>query len=245
MFKAIIESKKLKESIEAVTSIVDEAKINLTRDSMSVKAVDPANVAMIELNLKSAAFEEFTATEGELCIDLNKLNDILGMAEKAETVELEVDEESHKLVISMSGLTYKISLLDPASIRKEPKVPQLNLPARIILTGNDLKRAVKAAEMVSDHMSMGMDGEIFYLKAEGDSDRMWLDMTKDQLISFKPGDANSLFSLDYLVSVVKSAGKANEVTIELGKDFPAMIKFKIADGNGEVNYLLAPRIESK
>ena len=244
MFKAIIESEKLKETIEAVSSIVDEAKINLTPDGMSVKAVDPANVAMITLNLKSAAFEEFTATEGELGVDLKRLNDILGMAEKSEIVEIELDEESHKLVIGMSGLTYKISLLDPASIRKEPKVPQLELPASIVLSGNDLKRAVKAAEKVSDHMGMGIDGEIFYLEAEGDSDRMRLDMTKDQLISLEPGDARSLFSLDYLSDMVKSAGKANEVTIELGKDFPTMIKFQIANGNGEVNYLLAPRIES-
>ena len=50
MFKAIIESEKLKETIEAVSSIVDEAKINLTPDGMSVRAVDPANVAMITLN---------------------------------------------------------------------------------------------------------------------------------------------------------------------------------------------------
>ncbi len=244
MFKAIIESEKLKETIEAVSSIVEEAKINLTPDGISVKAVDPANVAMITLNLESAAFEEFTATEGELGVDLKRLNDILGMAEKAEIVEIELDEESHKLVISMSGLTYKISLLDPASIRKEPKVPQLELPATIVLSGNDLKRAVKAAEKVSDHMCMGVDSEIFYLEAEGDSDRMRLDITKDQLISLEPADVRSLFSLDYLADMVKSAGKANEVTIELGKDFPTMIKFRIANGNGEVNYLLAPRIES-
>ena len=244
MFNAIIESKKLKEAIEAVTSIVDEAKINLTPDGMSVKAVDPANVAMIDLTLKSAAFEEFTATECELAIDLNRLNDLLGMAEKAETVELEVDEELHQFVISMSGLTYKISLLDPDTLRKEPKLPQLGFPASVVLSGSDLKRAVKAAMKVSDHMSMGMDSEIFYLEADGGSDQVRLDMTKDQLISLEPGDACSLFSLDYLSDMVKSAGKANEVTIKLGKNFPATIKFNIANGNGEVNYLLAPRIES-
>ncbi|NOR59533.1 MAG: DNA polymerase sliding clamp, partial [Methanosarcinales archaeon] len=36
MFKAVIESEKLKETIEAVSSIVDEAKINLAPDGMSV-----------------------------------------------------------------------------------------------------------------------------------------------------------------------------------------------------------------
>lgn len=244
MFKAIIESEKLKDTIEAVSSIVDEAKINLTPDGMSIRAVDPANVAMVSLSLKSGAFEEFTATDGELGVDLNRFSDILGMAEKAETVELELDEETHKMVIRMSGLTYNISLLDPASIRKEPKIPQLDLPAVIVLAGNDLKRAVKAAEKVSDHMAMGVEGESFYLEAEGDSDRMRLDMVKDQLISLQPADARALYSLDYLSDMIKSAGRSNEVTIELGKDFPVKLNFTIANGSGEVNYLLAPRIET-
>ncbi|HUW67410.1 MAG TPA: DNA polymerase sliding clamp, partial [Candidatus Nanoarchaeia archaeon] len=212
MFKAIIESEKLKETIEAVSSIVDEAKINLTPDGLSIRAVDPANVAMVDLTLKPGAFEEFTATDGEIGVDLNRLNDILGMAEKAETVELELDEETHKLVVKMSGLTYNISLLDPSSIRKEPKVPKLDLPAKIVLAGAELRRAIKAAEKVSDHMCMGVDGDIFYLEAEGDSDRMRLDMKKDQLISLDSGDARALFSLDYLSDMIKSAGKSNEVT---------------------------------
>ncbi|MBE0523382.1 MAG: DNA polymerase sliding clamp [Methanosarcinales archaeon] len=244
MFKAIIESEKLKETIEAVSSIVDEAKINLTPDGLSIRAVDPANVAMVDLTLKPGAFEEFTATDGEIGVDLNRLNDILGMAEKAETVELELDEETHKLVVKMSGLTYKISLLDPSSIRKEPKVPKLDLPARIVLSGAELRRAIKAAEKVSDHMCMGVDEDIFYMEAEGDSDRMRLDIAKDQLISLESGDARALFSLDYLSDMIKSAGKSNEVTIELGKDYPTMLNFKIAGGNGNVSYLLAPRIES-
>jgi proliferating cell nuclear antigen len=245
MFKAIIESDKLKEMIEAVSSIVDEGRINLSPDGISVRAVDPANVAMVALNLNSGAFEEFNATEGELGVDLKRLGDIVDMAQKTEMVELELDETLHKLVVSMSGLTYKISLLDPASIRKEPKIPQLELSATIVLSGNDLKRAVKAAEKVSDHMCMGVEDDIFYLEAEGDSDRMRLEIVEDQLISLKSGDARSLFSLDYLSEMIKSAGKANEVTIGLGRDFPTKINFKIANGGGDVNYLLAPRIESE
>lgn len=244
MFKAIIESEKLKEMIESVSSIVDEGKLNLSSDGISIKAVDPANVAMVSLNLNSDAFEEFNASEGELGVDLKRLGDIVDMAQKAEMVELELDEEQHKLIIRMSGLTYKIALLDPASIRKEPKIPQLELPATIVLSGNDLKRAVKAAEKVSDHMCMGVEGETFYLEAESDSDRMRLDIVKDQLVSIRPGDARSLFSLDYLSDMIKAAGKANEVTVELGRDFPTKINFQIANGSGDVSYLLAPRIES-
>jgi len=52
------------------------------------------------------------------------------------------------------------------------------------------------------------------------------------------------FSLDYLSDIIKPASKSNEISLHLGKDFPIKINFAIANGNGTIGYLLAPRIES-
>ena len=245
MFKAVIGAEKLKDAIESVSTLVDEAKLKLSPDGFSVRAVDPANVAMVSLDLAGDAFDSFEATDGELGINLTKLNGIMEMADKSDNIEIDLDEAAHKLVIRMRGLSYTMSLLDPSSIRKEPKVPTLDLPTHIIIRGEDLKRAVKAAEKVSDYMSMGVNGDIFFMEAEGDTDNVRVEMTRDQLIDFKPGDAKSLFSLDYLTDISKIAGKAGEVTIDLGKDYPLKIRFKISEGHGEVSYMLAPRVESE
>jgi proliferating cell nuclear antigen len=245
MFKAVIGAEKLKDAIESISTLVDEAKFRFTTDGLSVRAVDPANVAMVSLDLSKEAFDSFDSTEGELGIDLTKMNGIMEMADKGDNIEIDLEETAHKLVIRMRGLSYTMSLLDPSSIRKEPKVPTLELPTHIIVRGEDLKRAVKAAEKVSDYMSMGVNGEIFFMEAEGDTDNVRVEMTKDQLIDFKPGEAKSLFSLDYLTDISKIAGKAGEVTIDIGKDYPLKIRFKISDGHGEVSYMLAPRVESE
>jgi proliferating cell nuclear antigen len=93
-------------------------------------------------------------------------------------------------------------------------------------------------------MLLGIDEDVFYMEAEGDTDRVRLDMARDSLIDLKSGEARSLFSLDYLSDIVKPASRSNEVTVELGKDFPVKINFSIANGAGKVGYLLAPRIES-
>ncbi len=245
MFKAVIGAEKLKDSIESISTLVDEARFRLNQDGIIVRAVDPANVAMVSFDLLKDAFDSFEATEGELGIDLTKLNDIMEMADKSDNIELELDETAHKLIIRMRGLSYTMSLLDPSSIRKEPKVPSIDLPARIVLRGEDLKRAIKAAEKVSDYMSMGVSGDTFFMEAEGDTDRVRLEMTKDQLIDIKSGEAKSLFSLDYLSDISKIAGKASEVTLDLGKDYPLKIRLKLAEGHGEVSYMLAPRVESE
>ncbi len=244
MFKAIINAAVLKDAIEAVSTLVDEAKFRITKDGISARAVDPANVAMVAFDLKAGAFESYQATEGEIGIDLNRLNDILGMT--SDKVELSLNEETRKLEIRSGSLAYTLSLLDPSSIRKEPKVPNLELPAKIVLNGSELKRAVKAAEKVSDHMALGVRDKTFYVEAEGDLDKVRLDLPESSLISIQStGNVRSLFSLDYLNDLAKSLGKAEQVTIDLGTDYPVKFTFNIAGGNGTVTYLLAPRIESE
>ncbi|MGB3907138.1 MAG: DNA polymerase sliding clamp [Methanomethylovorans sp.] len=244
MFKATIDADILKSSIETLSVLVDEARFRISTEGLSVRAVDPANVAMVSFELAASAFTDFAADDCEIGMDLTKVNDIFGVAEKNEKATLELDELSQKMSIYIGGFSYTLSLLDPSTIRAEPRIPQLELPAEVVLNGKELQKAVKAAEKISDHMSLGVDGDIFYMEAEGDTDKVRLEMPRDQLIDLRSGEARSLFSLDYLSDIVKPASKSNEVTLELGKDYPIKIGFTIAEGAGKISYLLAPRIES-
>lgn len=244
MFKATIDADILKSSIETLSVLVDEARFRISTEGLSVRAVDPANVAMVSFELASSAFDDYAADDCEIGMDLTKINDIFGVAEKNEKATLELDEMSQKMSIHIGGFSYTLSLLDPSTIRAEPRIPQLELPAEVVLNGKELQKAVKAAEKISDHMSLGVDEEIFYMEAEGDTDKVRLEMPRGQLIDLKSGEARSLFSLDYLSDIVKPASKSNEVTLELGRDYPIRISFIIAEGAGKISYLLAPRIES-
>ncbi len=145
MFKAAINAEVFKDAIEAVSTLVDEAKFRLNTDGISARAVDPANVAMVAFDLNAKAFDSFEASESEIGIDLVRFMDILGMASKGDKLELNLNEETRKLEIRTGGLAYTLSLLDPSSIRKEPKVPNLELPPKIVVR-HRAERAVKAAE---------------------------------------------------------------------------------------------------
>ncbi len=232
MFKAAINAELLKDAIASLAVIVDEVRFKIKPEGISVKAVDPPTLQWGGfLSLGSSAFEEYSADECEIGIDLNKITDLLGIADRNDTVRMELDEGSNKLLIDVGGLSYTLSLLDPSTIRAEPRVPQLELPAKVVLNGADLRRAVKAAEKISDHMLMGVSGDTFYMEAKGDTDQVRLEMGRDQLIDLKAGEACSLFSLDYLTDIVKPTNKVNEVTLSLGRDFPPiLIDFEIANG---------------
>jgi proliferating cell nuclear antigen len=244
MFKAVINAEALRDAIEAVSSLVDEVKFSLSEKGLELKAVDPANVAMVSLIVRAEAFDYFKVTPGEIGIDLVRLSDVLSMADKGENVQLELDEENHKLKIGVGSLSYTLSLLDPTAIKKEPRIPELDLPAHVTLPGGELRRAVKAAEKVSDHVILGVSDEGFYMEAKGDIDSLKLKIPSTELLGMKPGEARSLFSLDYLEDMSKAIGKATEVTLEMGIDYPLRVNFKLRQSI-DISYLLAPRIEQE
>ena len=124
-------------------------------------------------------------------------------------------------------------------------MPTLDLPARIVIRGEDIKRAVKAADKVGDYMSMGVRGNVFFMEADGDTDKVLVEMTKDQLIEFNPAEVRALFSLDYLSDMSKTIGKVSEVTLNIGKDYPLKVAFKFAEGHGHAEYMMAPRVEAQ
>lgn len=246
MFKAIGSAASLGTALDSVTALVDECKIRLEEDGLAIRAVDPANVGMVDLSLSADAFESYEADGQIIGVNLSRLQDITNMADAGQLIQLELDEETQKLHIRLEGLEYTLALIDPDSIRQEPDIPDLDLPATIVVEGRDIDRAIRAADMVSDHIALGVDVDdnTFYVSAEGDTDDVYLELDENDLIDLQAGSAHSLFSLDYLKDMNKAIPRDGEITIELGEEFPVKISFEIAEGTGSVTYMLAPRIQS-
>ena len=246
MFKAIVSASTLRDALDSVSVLVDECKIRLNEDDLSIRAVDPANVGMVDLTLDAASFESYEADGGVIGVNLSKLEDFVGMANSDQLVELELDEETRKVQIRIDGLTSTLALIDPDSSRQEPDIPDLDLPATIVAEGNQLSRGIKAADMVSDHVRLRVDDEeeAFHIPAQGDTDDVDFQLDADDLIDLTSGTADSLFSLDYLKDMNKAIPKDAEVTMELGEEFPVKLHYRIAEGQGNVTYMLAPRIQS-
>lgn len=243
MFQAKIGAGTLKEAIGGVTRLVDEGKFKLGEDGISLKAVDPADAAMVLLDIEREAFSEYECDEEEeIGMDLERLEDILGVMSGSSEVSIELGEGTMEL--RSDGLDYRMTLPDPSSIRKEPKIPDLDLKARIFMEGDEFRRAVKAAQKVSDHIAMKTEDEIFVLEASGDSDSLTFEMGVDDLIDIENDeDSRSLFSLDYLDDMSRAINKADEIRLRLGTDLPVMVDFSLGEGV-EMEYLLAPRIET-
>jgi proliferating cell nuclear antigen len=251
MFEAKIDASTLRACVETITAIVDEGKLRITEEGLKLRAVDPANVAMISFVLQRDAFDDFRFsiesegdTEIEIGMDFMKLIGILGIGGR-EDVELKLDENAQKLYTRMGSLDYTLSLLDPSSLRKEPKVPELEFPAKVIIETEEFRRTIRAAEKIGENIVLGVDGEEFYMEAEGEMDKLRLGLGKEQLIDLTPETVSSLYSLEYISSMSKGISHAENITLNLGKNYPLQMDFALAEGKVKVSYLLAPRIESE
>ena len=240
MFKAKVKVEVLKTILDAVSTLVDEAKIQVTPEGVSLKAVDPAHVAMVDLSIGKKAFVEYKATDMDMGVDLDKLKDILKLAASGDAIELEYKEDQHRLVFKIGHVTRRMALVDTANMG-DPKVPNLNLPNQVTLLAKELKNGIRASEAVSDHIALVAHGKSFELIADGDTDQVHLSLADGDLIKIQaPDKSRSLFSLDYFSNMSKVVADGNAVTLHLGTDYPVKVEFDIADGAGHIIYLLAP-----
>jgi proliferating cell nuclear antigen len=253
-FEAIIQVDALETLFESVNTLVDECRIHLTEDGFEISAVDPANVAMVDAELSSGAFESYRAEGGVIGLNVTRILDVLSVPDGEELAHLYYDPETRKLGIEIGGFEYTLALIDPSSIRQEPDIPDLDLTARLVIDGEKLGRALKAAKITtgttsgnSGHMRIRCEGEddaVVHLEAEGDTDDMDYTFDVDDALDMTPGEADSLFSLDYWTDIAKPIDTDTRVAIRVGNEFPCRLAYSSVDGRLHLDYMISPRVQS-
>jgi proliferating cell nuclear antigen len=244
MFKAEIKSETLKGLVNIISTLIDEVKFTINPEGMTLKAVDPAHVAMIELKIGAKAFESYSASETEIGLDLDKVKMVLKLAGPGDVVAMEQDENKGRFIFRIGNITRSMNLVDTSSMN-DPKVPQLTLSANAVMSVDQLHKGIRAAESISDHISLKADPEFFELSCEGDTDDASLKLKGQDLDSLDvPSEVHSLFPLDYFSNLIKAIPAGTKIRVELDSDYPVKLVFALSNGEASVVYLLAPRIES-
>jgi len=240
----------LSDAIAALRTIVDEAKLRFSETGFQSRAVDAANVAMVDVSISDAAFDRLDVDdETTLGVSLETLADVLGMAESGDDLIAELNTETRKLELSFpnTGLEYTCALIDPDAIRQEPDIPDLDLGGEYVVPGRAVDRGLSAADLVSDHIRLeGVGDDTIRLSADGDTDSVDLEISADgDLIdgSLDGDEQESLFSLDYLTDITRPIGSDSAVTVDLGSEMPVKLHFETGGGDINVTAMVAPRIQ--
>lgn len=259
---------------DAVAAVVDECKLRVDESGISINAVDPSNVAAMEIEAPAEAFESYDVIGGDetvIGLDLDALDDHLSHARLGkrndDPVELTLDAATLVAEIERDyGETTTRRRdewlpIDPDAVRQEPEVPTLSLPWHADVDRRGLVETIES--MPSNHFDISeADGSMaFEAKAyDGNGDNDPVEATRvtfegvveatEEQDDADYDDASSIISLSYAREVAKglTAAKVDRVGVTFGEEFPIFFDFERTDGDGQLvyegRYMVAPRIGS-
>lgn len=229
--------------VETLGVVVEEARLDFNENGLAVRVVDPSHVAMIKMDVDSAAFDTWEVDETKLGLEMRKLKEMIGLGSQTDMVDLAFDDKTGTAKMNIGRIDLTIRPLDNTTLNP-PNVPSLELPCGVTISGAELAQALRAAKHVGDLVNFSLDDKMFSVNVNGSTDSVNVEFTKDDLVAIDCSEpAKSQYSLTYLIPIAKVFQGIENVNLRFGENFPLKLNFDFADGAGSVEYFLAPRVE--
>lgn len=242
-FEGTIRNEDLKTILNAVTVLVQEARVFLDNGEVLIRGTDPAGVGRVQITISEDAFENPEIRQASMCLDFIELTDMVNTADANADVHIQAHERDMK--IDVLDLDFSLTLIDPEALDRDQAIPDLDLPAEVVISSSAFKRGIQAGNLVADHIEFGISetDRAFYLRARGDTNEVVMEKKEEDLGALTPDSVSSAYSLDYLTEIRGAIPTDTNIRINLGDDHPAEMSFDLVDGNATVTYFLAPRLE--
>ncbi|MFA5724598.1 MAG: hypothetical protein WC979_10170 [Candidatus Pacearchaeota archaeon] len=133
---------------------------------------------------------------------------------------------------------FSLNLIEVESADKE--IPLLDYSANIEISSTDLNSVVEDCAVVSDSCSFIIEMGQFIVESKGlNSARA--EFSKDEA-KIEAEDCKSKYSLEYLQKFMKGAKLSDKTFLHFANENP--LKIDIKTEHMELNFLLAPRVET-
>lgn len=242
------DAKTLKTLVDSLAKILDEASFRITVDGVKVVGMDPARVALIQVEIPYESFLELEVAEGresvEAGFNMATLKDMLKRGKKGDVVEFRVTDD--KVLVVVEGKVFKRYLVPNIEVVAEaPEGVSLEHSVEAVVLGDVLKRALKDAEIVSDVVEFEADEDRLAIRGRGEGkSRAEAVLTREStaLIDLQVREpAASSYDIQYLKNVVGLTGIAEAVEVKFSSEKPLELVFRSPEGS-RVRYLLAPSL---
>ena len=247
-FKAEIKVEYFKRMIDSAVLMNKEARMDIGENGVSIKMADPANVCLVHTILKKESFKKYELDDPfQAGLNLSSI-DFLNLVDSAGDITIEYDNETNRMIYNAGRFEYSVALLALDVIANSPKVPELEFPYEISLPGKELKLAIKAGKKITDCLTFKIDNVNFSMGGDSIVSNMNFVMPKTELENCiekgeKGEEMKSMYDIDYLMDIIKVISDSEAVTLKLDNDYPMIVSQTFAEGNGELTYLMAPRVE--
>lgn len=242
VFEGTINNGDIQSILKSATVLVDVCRVAFEESKVTLRGTDPAGVGLVLIEISEDAFSGTTIEPGQACLDISEMADMVGTASDGEDVNLEVVDS--ELNINVLDLSFTLSQIHPDSLEQDHEKPDLELPAEVVLDSSAFQRGVGAADLVADHVELGISDEnsSFYMEAKGDVNQVILQKKKHDLATLTAEPVSSTLPIEYLKDICSAIPDDKELSINLGDDYPAEISLNIIN-NATVTYFISPRLQ--
>lgn len=228
--------------IGIISELVNEVKIKINKEGLSITAIDPANVAMVNFKLPSNAFSQLEVEEENLGVNLESFKAVLRRCSFGSSLLMKTEENYLKIEIDDKvKREFTLALIDLD--RKDKPIPLLEFSSRIEISSSELLEAIEDCSIVADSCSFEAEPEKFSIYAKGTLNSAKLSYTSDEVHIESPSKQKSKYSLEYLQKMIKAAKITEKTIINFSGDYPLKLDFKTP--NIELSFILAPRVETE
>ena len=181
------------EVVSIISDMVLEVRMKVSKEGMSIIAIDPANVAMISFKLPASAFSELEVENDEvLGISLDSLKAVLRRVKAGSVLSITKQETELKLVINDKiKREFNLALIEIEGEEKE--IPSLNFVSRIEMSSTDFSEAIEDCSVVADSCSFISEPDKFIMHAKGSLNSFKSEFSSDE-VNMEAQEASSKYS---------------------------------------------------
>jgi len=241
------QAKEIKSILPAIVSFLSEGTFKANKDGIFLSSLDPANVAVILLDMYPNMFIEYDIQDEEkFTINLEDLKKIMTKVALKNQISWEIDEEKNKFVLTVYGKakkTFTLPLIESEGSFMD--LPSLELPVKVEMDSKAFYDIIESAKVIADEIKIvaNPDGPKVSFIAEGELKDMRIDLTPqdESVLSMEvPSKAMARYSVDYLYKLSKVAKISDTLTFKFDSGKPIWIDYKSTD-KFKFGFVLAPR----
>jgi proliferating cell nuclear antigen len=228
------------DAIGIISELVTEVKIKVSKEGLSIIAIDPANVALVAFILPSTSFSALEADNETIGVSLDSLKSVLRRCNASSSLMMQSEDNTLKIEIQDKiKRTFNLALID---IEAEDKsIPSLEFTSKIEMSTFDFAAAMEDCAVVADSCAFSIKDNKFIIEAKG------LNSTKSEFsgdeVNIKGETGKSRYSVEYLQKFAKACKLTDKVRVNFSDDYPLKLEFMTT--GMEMDFVLAPRVENE
>ena len=222
--------------------MVLEVRMKVSKEGMSIIAIDPANVGMISFKLPASAFSELDVENEEILgISLDSLKAVLRRIKAGSILTIEKQENELKIVINDKiKREFSLALIEIEGEEKE--IPVLDFASKVEMSSLDFAEIIEDCSVVADSCSFISEPSKFIINAKGNLNSFKSEFSSDE-VNIEAQESNSKYSLEYLQKMIKATKIMDKAVINFSNDYPLKLEFNAPFI--ELSFILAPRVETE